>query len=230
MRLISGEDCDTRASFPLLKLLRPKPLETIVRVSHHLTFIALMFVYDYHPVAKTLFEIYFARSATGGTWGNGVPETILWSLIIQIASAIRQIHSVSLAARMIEPSKIIVTGKNRVRLNCCGIFDVIAFDGGKNLLQYQQEDLIHFGQLVISLGCGSLMAAHNLQKAMDIISRQYSPDLKNVLMYLLSKPSNFKNIDDVVNMMGPRILTEISAVHTQVCQITSLYHIDTTMC
>ena len=76
--------------------------------------LALVFSYDYHPLAKTLQEKHFGgRSGNTASWGSGVPETLLWSYVIQIGSALRQIHSASLAARVILPSKILVTGKNR---------------------------------------------------------------------------------------------------------------------
>ncbi|CAG8548386.1 5704_t:CDS:2 [Racocetra fulgida] len=42
-----------------------------------------------------------------------IPETVLWSYIVQLASAIKTIHASDLAARMIEPTKILLTGKNR---------------------------------------------------------------------------------------------------------------------
>lgn len=42
-----------------------------------------------------------------------MPEQVLWSYIVQIASALKVIHSAGLAARVIEPSKILVTSKMR---------------------------------------------------------------------------------------------------------------------
>ncbi len=81
------------------------------------------------------------------------------------------------------------------------------------MLQHQQEDLLNFGQLIVALGTGSLMATHNLQKSLELIGRQYSPDVKNVTMYLLSKPNTFKNVDELLSIMGPRILHEINNAH-----------------
>lgn len=57
------------------------------------------------------------------------------------------------------------------------------------------------------------MSTHNLPKALELVSRQYSPDVKNVVMYLLSKPSSFKNVDELLGIMGPRILHEINNAH-----------------
>ncbi|KAI8819981.1 kinase-like domain-containing protein [Fimicolochytrium jonesii] len=171
---------------------------------------SLVFVYDYHPLSTTLYSKYFSQPAHNVA---GVPEKNLWSFITQLASALKTIHSAGLAARIIEPSKILLTGKNRIRLNCCGIFDMLTFNGGKNTPHHQQEDLLHFGQLIVALACGSLAAVHNLSKSIEYIVRHYSADMKNVILYLLSKPSQYKTIDDVVTMIGPRILHEINSAH-----------------
>jgi len=89
------------------------------------------------------------------------------------------------------------------------MFDLLKYDGGKNYLHYQQEDLLHFGQLIVSLACGSNVAIQNLSSSIDYISRHHSLDLKSVILYLLSKPSPMKNIDDILSMAGSRVLQEL---------------------
>lgn len=42
-----------------------------------------------------------------------VPERVVWSYAVQLASALKRIHDEGLAARVLEPSKILVTGRNR---------------------------------------------------------------------------------------------------------------------
>ena len=42
-----------------------------------------------------------------------IEERTLWSYIVQIASAIKAVHERGLAVRMIDVTKILVTGKNR---------------------------------------------------------------------------------------------------------------------
>ncbi|KAG0172981.1 PAB-dependent poly(A)-specific ribonuclease subunit 3 [Apophysomyces sp. BC1015] len=140
-----------------------------------------------------------------------VPEATLWSYITQIASALQTIHCAGLAARNIEPNKILVTGKNRLRINCPSILDVLQFNAGQNMTRYQQEDLLSFGKLVVALACNSLQSFHNLPQSFEYITRFYSPDLKNVVLYLLSKPLPTKTIDEVVTLIGPRILHEINS-------------------
>jgi len=70
---------------------------------------ALFFVYHYHPGSVTLEEKYFSASSVQ----TFLSEDILWSFIVQLVSAIRAVHSAGLACRVIVPSKILLTGKNR---------------------------------------------------------------------------------------------------------------------
>ncbi|KAJ3197498.1 PAB-dependent poly(A)-specific ribonuclease subunit 3 [Irineochytrium annulatum] len=176
---------------------------------------SLVFVYDYHPLATTIYNKFFSVHSQN----MGLPEKTLWSFIIQIASSLKAIHDSGLAVRTLEPTKILITGKNRIRLNCCGIFDMLTYDGNSNpaiLQQFQHDDLLHFGQLVMALACGSLVALHNISKSIDFISRHYSLDLKNIMIYLLSKPHMHKSINDVITMIGPRILHEINSANQYV--------------
>ena len=58
-----------------------------------------------------------------------LPEATLWNYIIQLTGAVRQVHTNGLACRTLDPSKILLTdNKSRIRLNCCGILDVLNFD------------------------------------------------------------------------------------------------------
>ena len=73
-----------------------------------------------------------------------IPERLLWSYITQIANAIKAIHSSGMALRGLDPSRIILTGKNRyvstnsdhvligltsrIRLTGVGILDVVSYD------------------------------------------------------------------------------------------------------
>lgn len=65
--------------------------------------------------------------------------------------------------------------------------------------------------MIVALACGSPNAVHNLPKSVDHISRLYSADLKNVLLYLLSKPGPRKSIEEVLALMGGRVLDELNA-------------------
>ena len=86
---------------------------------------------------------------------NGLlAESLIWTYVIQLTSALRHIHSAGLACRTLDPTKILVINKSRLLLNCGGIFDVITFDSSQpnpmsNMVPYQQEDLISLGKIVL---------------------------------------------------------------------------------
>ncbi|GAA5903226.1 PAN-complex poly(A)-binding subunit PAN3 [Sporobolomyces salmoneus] len=148
----------------------------------------------------------------GGAGGPpSLPERVLWSYIVQIGSALKCVHQNGLAMRSIEVNRVLVTGKNRVRLGGASVMDCLTWDGGQNTSGYQQEDLLSFGKLIISLACGSPSAVHNLPKSVDHISRMYSPDLKNVVLYLLSKPGPRKTIEEVMALMSTRVVDELNS-------------------
>lgn len=99
-----------------------------------------------------------------------------------------------------------------VRLNGCGILDVLAYDGQTPMAVYQQEDLVSFGKLVISMCCEFFQPGQHPAAPLDHIARHYSPDVKNLVLFLISKPQPIKSIDDVIRMLGPRILNELDAM------------------
>lgn len=108
--------------------------------SSNLPYQALIVCYDYHPLAVTLYDEHIKsqpqpipvhRSRKDTSTPEHISEAILWSYIIQLASAIKTVHDRGLAIRTIDPTKILLTGKDgyqRIRINCCGIADVVMHD------------------------------------------------------------------------------------------------------
>ncbi|KAF9168571.1 PAB-dependent poly(A)-specific ribonuclease subunit 3 [Actinomortierella ambigua] len=183
---------------------------------------SLVFVYDYHPCSKTLFDVHFGQQqqlasqvlvgAHKATTDPAAHERLLWSYLIQLTSALKSIHSTGLAARLIDPTKILVTGKNRLRLNCCGVMDMLTFESGQSMAHLQQDDILNLGQLMMSLACHSVTATHNIAKSIEFIAQHYSSDFKNMVLFLMSQPTPLKSIDQVISMCGPRILQETNDV------------------
>src|SRR5690606_28719096 len=98
-----------------------------------------------------------------------ITEAQIWNYMVQIATALKTIHTAGLAARLIDATKILITGKGRycsshkrqhatdlyrIRLNACPILDVLAPDTHASMLDYQLEDVHSWGRLVMSLACG----------------------------------------------------------------------------
>uniref|UniRef100_A0A8C2Q3Y7 PAN2-PAN3 deadenylation complex subunit PAN3 n=1 Tax=Cyprinus carpio TaxID=7962 RepID=A0A8C2Q3Y7_CYPCA len=195
---------------------------------------SLVFSYDFHAGAETMFSRHFNDPAadsyfTKRKWGQHelppprqhaglLPESLIWAYIVQLSSALRTIHTAGLACRVMDPSKILITGKTRLRVNCVGMFDVLTFDNSQTnhlalMPQYQQADLISLGKVVLALACNSLagIKRENLQKAMELVSINYSSDLKNLILYLLSEQSRLRSVNDIMPMIGARFYTQLDA-------------------
>eukprot|EP00066_Takifugu_rubripes_P016918 XP_011606184.1 PREDICTED: PAB-dependent poly(A)-specific ribonuclease subunit PAN3 isoform X1 [Takifugu rubripes] len=195
---------------------------------------SLVFSYDFHAGAETMYSRHFNDPAadsyfTKRKWGQHepppprqhaglLPESLIWAYIVQLSSALRTIHTAGLACRVMDPSKILITGKTRLRVNCVGVFDVLTFDNSQTnhlalMPQYQQADLVSLGKVVLALACNSLagIQRENLQKAMELVSLNYSSDLKNLILYLLTDQSRLRSVNDIMPMIGARFYTQLDA-------------------
>ncbi|XP_058438491.1 PAN2-PAN3 deadenylation complex subunit PAN3 isoform X7 [Marmota monax] len=196
---------------------------------------SLVFAYDFHAGGETMMSRHFndpnADSYfTKRKWGQHdgplprqhaglLPESLIWAYIVQLSSALRTIHTAGLACRVMDPTKILITGKTRLRVNCVGVFDVLTFDNSQNsnplalMAQYQQADLISLGKVVLALACNSLagIQRENLQEAMELVTINYSSDLKNLILYLLTDQNRMRSVNDIMPMIGARFYTQLDA-------------------
>eukprot|EP01102_Stenamoeba_stenopodia_P005770 TRINITY_DN1649_c0_g4_i1.p1 TRINITY_DN1649_c0_g4~~TRINITY_DN1649_c0_g4_i1.p1 ORF type:complete len:791 (-),score=129.88 TRINITY_DN1649_c0_g4_i1:161-2533(-) len=165
---------------------------------------SLVFAYDYHPLASTLEAKHFVQTTY-------IAENILWSYITQLVSALRTIHAAGLACRVINPSKILLTGKNRIMINGVGINDIVNFDPSKNIHIAQQEDYLSLGKLILSLASKSSSATQNIQKSIELVATHYSVELKNFIIFLLTKPTfpSHSIGDEVAAMINGYLLREL---------------------
>ncbi|TFK97555.1 hypothetical protein BDV98DRAFT_574245 [Pterulicium gracile] len=192
----------------------------------------LFVVYAFHPGAQTLAEAHMMKGASGngaqsslviftpprGSDGHSnppmgnrnllsntpstIPETVLWSYIVQLASAICVAHEAGLALRQIEVSKVLVTGRNRIRVGGCGLVDVLVHDAQQDILAVQQEDFVMLGRLIAALCCNNPNATNvmNFQKSMEHIQRGYSPEVKNLVLWLIKAPH--KHVGQLFESIG----------------------------
>jgi PAB-dependent poly(A)-specific ribonuclease subunit 3 len=150
---------------------------------------SLILVTDYHPNSKSLADEHFKpvqRFHGRQPASSHVPEQVLWGYIVQIASALKAIHGSGLAARLITPSKILLTSKNRVRLNACSIMDIVQFDNARPVLELQADDLVQLGRLILCIANNNATAHLQMQKSMDYITRSYTARLKECVQWLLN--------------------------------------------
>ncbi|ODM18700.1 PAB-dependent poly(A)-specific ribonuclease subunit pan3 [Aspergillus cristatus] len=178
---------------------------------------SLIFVTDYHPLSKTLAEQHLGA---GNRFQNRhpahIPEQVLWSYMTQIANALKAIHSNGLAARIIEPSKILLTAKNRVRLNACAIMDVVQYEAQRSVTDLQRQDLVNLGQLIVTLGANSPSVMGNPTRAMELFTRAYTPQLKNSVFWLLNgmQKDQERNIDIFITGISSQLMSTFdSSLH-----------------
>ncbi|KIY70055.1 hypothetical protein CYLTODRAFT_420143 [Cylindrobasidium torrendii FP15055 ss-10] len=206
---------------------------------------SLVLAYTYYPGARTLYDLHFNKTQ-GTTAPNNspymlisarnsspvpVPESTLWSYIIQLASAIRRVHEAGMSVRVVDPTKILLTGKNRVRIGSCGLMDVTMFDqyarmasagqDPQQVLQQQQlDDLSMFGRLIIGLCVGQTNAATGgqFQKSLEAMARSYSQDVKTAALFLISKNNPHRNITHFFDIISSRLVKEMDdALHAADC-------------
>ncbi|EGV61407.1 hypothetical protein CANTEDRAFT_114886 [Yamadazyma tenuis ATCC 10573] len=131
----------------------------------------LCVVYDYYPNANTLSEQHINRKL--GSKLEPINEDILWCYIIQITNALMDIHKSRLAARSaLNLSKILVVGKNRIKLSSCGIDDIFNHesDDTTTVQDLQKQDLERFGKVVLSLALLMLPGSPSSRGTQDQIN------------------------------------------------------------
>jgi PAB-dependent poly(A)-specific ribonuclease subunit 3 len=173
---------------------------------------SLIFAFDYHPLSKTLQECHL-QPPHGNRYRtpNPVPEHVLWGYVCQLANALKTIHANKLAARCIEPSKVIVSETNRIRLSACSILDVVQFESNtKSLQELQQEDLVKFGRLILSLATSTPpIHLSNISAALDSMANKYSANLKDAVAWLIAPPNpgEFKSIESFISGIATHMTT-----------------------
>jgi len=183
---------------------------------------SLVFVYNYHPLSKTLAEHHFPPP---NRYGNRqasivIPEHQLWSYIVQLSSAIKAVHDAKLAVRCMDPSKVLLTEKNRIRLNACGILDVVRFDENRALAELQQEDFVLFGRLILAIATNNLSiysSSASMKGPIDQLARNYSESFRTSIEWLLSPTlpdDGPKDINHFLHYISSHVVTALDyALH-----------------
>ncbi|QRV95520.1 hypothetical protein RhiJN_23538 [Ceratobasidium sp. AG-Ba] len=130
-----------------------------------------------------------------------VDERLVWTYLLQLASAIRAAHGRKLAIRCLDPRRVLVTGIGRVRINTVRIIDIMSYDGQGTPEIYLQEDLIALGSLLLQLTSSSSPPQSPRSTAVDALNR-FSPLLRQAVVWLITLTINhlWKEISpDIIN-------------------------------
>ncbi|KKA26359.1 hypothetical protein TD95_003838 [Thielaviopsis punctulata] len=187
---------------------------------------SLVVVQDFFPGAKTLSEMCLTPTDTRTqTRGHArtkaiFSESIIWSYIVQLGNAVRAIHNARLAVRCFDLSKILVTDKNRIRLNACGILDLVQMEDRPSVSIQQEEDFILLGRAILTIALGGTLSP-SADGTIDPYFNElkelgYSLDLRNIILWLLTpaSPDIRKSIDDFLpRIVGHAFDTIDSSLH-----------------
>lgn len=194
---------------------------------------SLVFVQDYFPLAQTLVEAHLTgqppkdhrfRGTNGPT---KIPEAVIWSYVVQMANALRAIHSKDLAARCLDPSKIILTDKDRIRLTACAILDVVQYQATQSTKELQQDDFVQLGKLILSLGTGKLPSQLvDVNAEMATVARKYPSGskgesaLRDLVAWLLT-PGD-KSADQLITGMPHHVIENFDKNLQNIDSLTSV--------
>eukprot|EP00127_Corallochytrium_limacisporum_P002603 Clim_evm39s134 gene=Clim_evmTU39s134 len=185
---------------------------------------SVCFVYDYHPMARNVLAHHGLDPRYGGSGASQmVSESILWSYVIQLTSALRMIHAQGLACHVLDGSKVLITGKNRLRIGSVGVVDLLNYDALQKpgvLQKCQQADYQALGVLLLQLASGSIAASqpHTWETTLRKLEKRLSVDMQRLLGYLLydlesssgegedTEPMR-KSIVDIMPLIGTRFYT-----------------------
>ncbi|KAF4553483.1 PAN2-PAN3 deadenylation complex subunit PAN3-like protein [Elsinoe fawcettii] len=192
---------------------------------------SLIIVTDYHPLSQTLAEKHFTQTPRHPTRNATayVTENELWTYLVQLAHALHSIHAAGLAARIINPQKILVTSKNRVRLNSCGILDITQFETARSIQELQNEDLVQLGRLLLAVATRAPTTVSLPAKSLEQIGRLYGDKMRDVLDWLLAAPVNpavgelsgERSVETLLSMIAPQTAATLDAYSHEADSLTS---------
>jgi len=189
---------------------------------------SLVFVHDLHAGAMTLEATHIQPvpdQRTGALVRNQAAEPVLWSYLVQLASALHAAHNHGLAIRpaSLDPSKVLVTVLGRVRVSSLGVVDVLRGEvpppAPPQAEHMFAQDLQALGQLMLALMC----AGASPTPSVEIASRSYSPELCRVVSGLLDGPSGggLGSADQLVAAIAGRMCIEMGSLGASLDRVTS---------
>ncbi|KAJ2439108.1 PAB-dependent poly(A)-specific ribonuclease subunit 3, partial [Coemansia sp. RSA 2424] len=146
-----------------------------------------------------------------------VSEAFLWSLVLQLISALRVVHSAGLAVQTLSAATILLSPTNRVYLNSCGLADVLALHSSTNMDAAQQGDLQAVGHVlsaILSTSAENFVVVQG-QAPVVVPGAGFTTDFKELFGYLNRRLTPVVAIDDVLRLAGSRVFAELDAARRE---------------
>ncbi|KAI9504651.1 PAB-dependent poly(A)-specific ribonuclease subunit 3 [Coemansia sp. RSA 1358] len=165
---------------------------------------SLVLVCDYKPLTSSLKnKILDSRMP--------VTEAFLWSIVLQLVSALRIIHFSGLSVQTLGMSTVLMSPAGRVYINSCGLADVLGLYTGYNLEAMQQNDLHAIGKILASILAMNRDNVVLMQSQASVVmpGSNFSTDFKELFGYLNRRLTPVIALDDILRLAGPRIFFEL---------------------
>lgn len=177
---------------------------------------ALFFLHDYFPTARTVKEAYMASSE------QFLPEPLLWSIICQLASALRAVHHAGLSTYGLSLNRVLVTGPNRVRISNCGVLEVLEHESHKHMQELHKVDVKSFASVVLQLATQRTLSGASTVTSLSggsgggglgsrrptIDAHRYSDSLRDFVDWLFNQ---LPTMEQVCNVIAPRMTETLDA-------------------
>ena len=152
---------------------------------------AVFFAHAYHPGAQT---VQHSLLSPKNAHNAPVSESLLWRLIGQLLSGIRNVHSRNMAVRSISASHVLLTSGTRFRFANVGVMDVLEFESRKTLLDMQREDLFQLGLIALSVASRVMISFKDIDSAMTMLQQHFSHELYETLAVMISGTHNAQQV------------------------------------
>ncbi|KAJ1810002.1 PAB-dependent poly(A)-specific ribonuclease subunit 3 [Coemansia sp. RSA 2523] len=171
---------------------------------------SLVVVHDYKPLAASL----VSKIAE-----NQVPasEGFLWSIVLQLTSALSAIHAAGLAVHMLDAATVLLSPTNRVYIGSGGLADVLSMQISPSIEVAQQSDLRSIGQILrvlLNRNPENVVAVQG-QPPMVMPGLAYSAEFKELFRYLNHHVTPVITVEDILRLAGSRVLAELDAARRE---------------
>lgn len=217
LRRIGGFKLVNEASIGLVEKWRKLVCANVVSVNEAFTTKAfgddsIVFVHEYHPLSTTLYDLHYGRNTRKFSNSAVIGEQLIFSYLTQLINALRVIHGKGLSCRVADASKILVTEKNRLRINCCGVMDVLAYTPEFDLKRSQALDLTNIAKIILGIAMNDHDVSTREVEKVDLTSRGYSGELQLLLKKMLQEDTDPASmLNEVVSALATHSMQNMDA-------------------
>ncbi|PVU95370.1 hypothetical protein BB559_002769 [Furculomyces boomerangus] len=166
---------------------------------------ALCLVYEYYPDATTV----------GNNLSLGKQTTMLetqaWSLLFQILSALKTIHSNGISQMILDVFSVVSVGPDRYKVGWLGLGNILFKQATEIPSINQRKDLSNLGVLLLALLSKNLNVMTNISESLNSVQMVYSSEMYKVVSTLISNAD--VSLEMILTSHSTRLLAELDSAN-----------------